>query len=355
MRRRKQPTSIGLKRIRVAGLLLVLAAGAAALALRAGPTDRLRLAEAALATDPAAADALAARAIEQAGGDFPDAQLLRSRALVALRRGDEALGSFGLIRSPQRCDQQALVDLAAEAQAAGENLLARLALEAANRSGALRAEVLKRLILLGLDASSSDEVLAHCKLLESLRPDDPFAWQTEARLRRARKQALAALPAYRRALQLEHDERTRQVLRGELAGVLLDLGALTEARKIIDDFLGGGDAPPDLLMKHAYLSRLEGRPEEALNAIERVLAEAPSPAARMLQGIVQLDAGRFSEAAANFKRVVAEQPRNKEAHYKLSQAYTKLGETEHARMHMEKCQRLTREAVASPTDTGGQQ
>ena len=324
---------------------LALLAAAALLWMRTRPTDLLRQAQELWRADPTQAEALLQQSIERSGGDFPDAQLLRCRVLGALGHWPEALGCFSLIGSPAGCDQECLLELATEADAAGQNLLASLALEAADRPGPKQVDCLKALVSLEQATAQHDKLLGHCRQLQSLAPADAWAWRVEVQLHRFRKELRPAIDACRRALRSNIDEPDVRELRGELAGLLMESGELTEARSEMDRLLAIAGAPADLKIKNAYLLRLEGKSQEALAAIEQVFDRAPSTAARMLRGILYFDAGRCQDAADDLERVIAEQPLNKEAHYKLSQAYFKLGDQEAAQRHLQESQRLTRLAI----------
>jgi Flp pilus assembly protein TadD len=293
-------------------------------------------------THPERAEQLLEHSVAAAGGEYPAAQLLRCRALGATGRWDEATGLFSLIEDKSACEPQELVRLAQEAHRAHAETLAEMALDAANRPGPEQAGVLRQLISLQLERASSDAALAYCRQLERVSPADPFPWQAEGRLQQQRKEALAAVHAYREALRRKPGQRQELEIRMELAGLLIDSGDLTEAREEMNRLLANPAAAEAVRMKDAYLLRLEGHPREALAKVQRVLADAPSAAgALMLRGILHLDQGQFALAADDLSEVVAAQPFNKEAHYKLGQAYLKLNRPQEAEQHLETSNRLT--------------
>lgn len=324
------------------GLLLV--ACGALWWVRTRPTAYYRQAMQVWRDDPAQADVLLERSIGAARGSFPAAQLLRCRVLGSLERWPEALGCFSLIENPAACEQEALLAMAGEAQRAGQHLLTRLALQSADRPGPEQADCLKALLLLERADAQPEKILAYCRKLQALDPADPLAWRTEVALHQSRKQIRAGLDACRRALEQPLDVQSSRELRSELAGMLIDSGELAEARVELDRLLDA-NAPPEIILKDSYLLRLEKKPDEALKAVEQAIRLAPSPAAGMLRGILYVDLGRYREAAADLSAVVAAEPANKEAHYKLSQAYFKLNETEAAQRHLNESQHLTRQAI----------
>lgn len=295
---------------------------------------------------PETAERLLEQSVEAAGGNYPEAQLLRCRALGSMGRWDAALGLFSMIEDKSVCAPTELLLLSQKAHAAGQRQLELMTLVAANRPGSQQAKVLHRLIALELEESSPDEVLEHCGQLAGIAVDDPFPWLVQGRLYRKQKEALASARAYREALRRELNAREQREARAELAGVLMDAGELEEARKEMDRLLIGEQPADDILLKDAYLCRLEGKTEEALRKSERLVAKSPaSSAALMLRGILYFDLARFSEAAEDLSRVVAAQPFNKEAHYKLGQAFQKSGRPEQAAAHLNRSAELTQYAV----------
>ena len=159
---------------------------------------------------------------------------------------------------------------------------------------------------------------------------------------RRSKEPIAAARAYLEALERKPSERQRLSIRVEMVGQLIEAGDLAAARVEMDSLLAHPATAEAVRMKDAYLLRLEGRLDEALAQADVVLARSPDPApALMLRGILQLDLGRFAEAADDLSRAVKLQPYNKEARYKLAQAYLKLDRPDDAAKEREASQKLT--------------
>jgi Flp pilus assembly protein TadD len=294
------------------------------------------------ATHPERAEQLLERCVGAAGGAYPAAELLRCRALGATGRWDEATGLFSLIEDKSACEPRELVRLAREAQASHVEALAEMALLAADRPGPEQAGVLRQLISLHLEREPSEQTLEYCRRLARVAPDDPFPWQIEGRLQQQRKEALAAIEAYREALRRKPMPRQELEIRTDLAGLLIDSGDLAQARKEMNRLSENSAAAKAVRMKDAYLLRLEGHSQAALDKVQAVLADVPSSAgALMLRGILRLDQGQLALAAEDLSAVVTAQPFNKEAHYKLGQAYLKLGRPRQAEQHLETSKRLT--------------
>lgn len=333
----------GKKRRHWVWVVLALTVCAGLLFWRQGRAQRLfDEAQAQFKTDPQQAERLLEQSVAAAGGNFPQAQLLRCRALGATSRWDEALGLFSLIEDATQCEQAELLRLAQEAERAGVEALALRALGAADRTGPNEAAVLRRLIRLELKAGSQADVLEQCRRLEPLAPDDPTPWRLEGQILQQRKESLAAVRAYREALRRNPDEQQELAIRVELVGPLIDAGELAAARQEMDRLLAHPAAAEGVRMKDANLLRLEGRTREALAQIDRVLAKSPGLAgALMLRGMLYFDLGRYAEAAADLARVAAAEPNNKEARYKLGQAYLKLNRPAEAEQQLAASQRLT--------------
>jgi tetratricopeptide (TPR) repeat protein len=346
-RRPQSPQRTRAPRIRLLVLAGIALAGAAALYWRHERPRRLfDEATEIILSRPETADRLLEQSVEAAGGNYPEAQLLRCRALGSMGRWDEALGLFSMIDDKSVCSPSELLLLAQKAHAAGQRQLELMTLVAANRPGSQQAKVLRQLIALELEESSPDEVLEHCGQLAGIASDDPFPWLVEGRLYRKQKDPLASARAYREALRHELNAREQQETRTELAGALMDAGEIEEARKEMDRLLVGEQLADDILLKDAYLCRLEGKTEEALRKAERLVSKSPaSSAALMLRGILYFDLARFSKAAEDLSQVVAAQPFNKEAHYKLGQAFQKSGQPDQAAAHLNRSAELTQYAV----------
>lgn len=336
----RRPPRVGLWAAGAA--LAITLAGLAYRALAPSAETLYLRARSVLASDPIQAEMLLIESVQRAGGDFPQAEALWSLALGRQGRWMEALGCFSLIDHPQDCDVETLLQLADEALAAEVPLLVRQALEAGNRPGPRQADVLRRLALLEFQELRYDDALRHCRSLAELAPDDAFPWSLSGQILRRQRRLASAADALRTAATRRAAPEEALAVKRSLAELLLDLGELGEARAVVNQLLDQPQPSAADRVKHAYLLRLEGRPEEARRAADAVLAEAPQhPGALLVRGIAALDAGDAAAAVADLQLLVQSEPRNKEAHYKLAQAYRRSGRTEAASRHLEESQRLT--------------
>ena len=324
------------------GVVGLAAAGFAAFAWTE-PMRLLARARAQLDRDPQQADRLAEAAVVAAGGDYPDALLLRSRAMAAQQRWDEALGAFSLIEHPERCESAGLKALAHAAREAHEELLSRMVFEARSKRPADEPDALRDRIPLEIESAGDAPAEEHIRRLQQIAPGDPDGWSLAGELHQAQGRIGPAIADYRAALQRcpATDPRGRN-LRRELVPLLMQAGLRDEARQELDPLLGSGDPEPATLLQQVYLLRMEGRTEEAEQALGQLQEKSPDdPRVLLLQGLLDLDRGHPEAAIAPLERVVTLQPRNKEAHYKLAEAYDQTGNAPAATRHRDESRRLT--------------
>jgi len=299
-----------------------------------------------LPSDPGQADALLIRSIDAAGGNFPEAQLLRCRLLGAQGRWIEALGGFTLIADTSKCPAEELAGLAQEAAAANELLLAEKAGDAAVQQKPQREEWLRPLVSVKYRLKKFDDLLKLTRQWSEASPGNPQPWEITAQTCKEMMRMQEAIDAYREAIQRTTDREQILRFRGDLLNLLIDAGDVEGARAEMDILLAAPPVTDKLRTRHAHLLRLEGDSPAALREIEEVLKTSPdSIAALMLHGILLLDEGQVEPAAADLERVVRADRYNKEAHYKLAQAYLRLNQPEKAQPHLEQSERLTEMSI----------
>jgi tetratricopeptide (TPR) repeat protein len=82
------------------------------------------------------------------------------------------------------------------------------------------------------------------------------------------------------------------------------------------------------------LYRLQGRLDEALKAAANLFAESgQQTTAHLIRGYIWLDLGENEKAVGDLQLVVAQQPLNTQAHFKLSEALRALGQPAEALAH----------------------
>lgn len=91
-----------------------------------------------------------------------------------------------------------------------------------------------------------------------------------------------------------------------------------------------------------YVCRLEGDLERSLQLVNAIVNETPNlPFPRFTRGVILLDLRRFPEAVEDFEKVVAVQPFNSPAYFKLSEAFRGLGQLELSTRHQQRAAEIS--------------
>lgn len=298
--------------------------------------------------NPRRAGQLLERAVYQSPRGFPAAQLLWSRALLRTGHRQEALGSFGLIHQPAVLPGEELVILAKEAKAAGENLLAALALEAVSENSTFYDEAQQQLMQLRLEEGRFLDVLAlgH-KLAQSHRTNAKVTFLM-ARTQDQLADPLSAFTSYRGALK-EPDELDTEALKLALRRSIrlaLQLGEFGIARQHLNHLKVLTEPTAEDQLAEAELLRWQGDTEPAMRTVSQLLANEPGNIAALeLRGALAFDRQDDHVAEQDFRRVLAAQPWNKGAHYKLAQLLSRNGHASEAELHFKENRRLTELSV----------
>jgi tetratricopeptide (TPR) repeat protein len=326
----------------IGGGALLLAVLGVIVVWRENPQHKLERARVISASDPARALRLLESSLAGDSKYPPGAQLLKCQILAVLGRESEALAVFDEIHNPSNCDASELLAVADAAEKTGATRLAEKSLFAARRPGPQHETALRMLISLEYEMENYSLVLDCCQELAQLVPGDSFPWLVSAGIYHENEHVPEALDAYRQALQRNPPAREVSRLRYQIADLSLFTGDLSAARKEVDLLLANREASPAVPLLHARLLRNEGKPQEALIAINRILTPNHDLASALrLRGEIYLDEGQFERAAEDLLQVVHAHPFDYQAHYKLAQAYLRTGQTEKAQTHLETSRRLT--------------
>jgi Flp pilus assembly protein TadD len=176
-----------------------------------------------------------------------------------------------------------------------------------------RSEVLLLLAVAALARESEVEALRRLDEALALDPRNALAWSHKARVLRRRGDARGALPAFRNAVELDPAGFEAHY---ELAGFLLEQGALAEARpylvrayvlaplphrEVLRRNLAGMELEDEALLELERADEERGDLAHALTWCERRLALAPTNGAATLQRARLLRrSGRDDEAVAAF-------------------------------------------------------
>lgn len=298
---------------------------------------------------PDRARPLLLRAIDAAGGRFPDAELLLCCTLARQDKWQDVPARVQAI-DIAACDTELLVEFGRLSFESRHAELAEIALEQVARSDNPQAEyALQMLVAIFHEQQRTDDVLRCAELLVSRAPTRVQNWSQLAAFYEALDQQPDVIDTYRRALQSGVSVVDTLELRHELIEQLILLGDAPEARlelEQLETLVAVHGQQTDLArvaVHQARLLRLEGRPQEALSAVNNALNVLGDLSVVLrLRGLLLLDLGRYEEARADLRRVLEVTPFDEITHYKLAEAYRRLGKETEAKRHIDEYDRIHR-------------
>lgn len=341
----KSPPLIHIPKKYVLILLVVLAAvsGVIWLTASSSPTALLAQSRRYEATDLRRALSLVKSAIEGSPEGFPAAQVHRCRLLVKLKLNAEAETAFQAIRRPEDCLPQDLIDLALAAKQGQNYRLAASALRAAGADSQQRPDLLKVLIEVEFESGQREQTLALCQAYAKAVPDDPFPWLISASLHHEHNDVQLAFQAYLNALACPLSPKEENRVRFQACQLALLLGDIPQARRQRDAIDPQGldvQSQQALSLQTAELLHREGKTSEAVSLLDQ-FANAPGlVTARAMRGSYRYELGDLQGAIRDLLSVVQQDRFHQPAHYRLSQAYLKLGDTESAAPYLKRSQEL---------------
>ncbi len=296
-----------------------------------------------LAQDPREAERLAELAVDNAGGNYPAAQLLRCRALAMTGEWEAALGCFSLIRDFKTCDATDLLALGESALQAGEWKVATESLAASlAKPGTHASRARELLIRLDLQFRRPEDALRRCREWQVAEPNAALPWEISGDINTSRINFASAMHDYRQALQRSPAPALQTEIRSSLAQLLVHTGESVAARREFDKLIDAAPLTGKLQLSYAQLLRTEGRNLDALAEIDQhILRNGPSSESLKLRGIIHLDEGHVSEAVRDLKDSVKANPFDIGAQHKLAQAYLQSGDPAAAQPHSDASRKLT--------------
>lgn len=209
-------------------------------------------------------------------------------------------------------------------------------------SGPGREETLRLQISQQWELEDFSAVLIACEELSKLAPSDPMPWLVSAGIYHENERVAEALNAYQQALRRDPPATEIDRVRYHIADLSLFIGDLPTARQFIDQLLASNPKSLEFALIHARLLRQESKPKEQLAVINQILSEDPDHhSAMMMRGENYMDSGLYSKALNDFSGAVYSNPFDYQAHYKLAQAYHRVGNTQKAEEHFAKSHHLT--------------
>ena len=306
------------------------------------PRSLVKKAELLVDSDPELASEYLEQAVSIHGGDYPEAQLLWTHALLEASQVDEALGCFSLIDEVAILDAKELLAVAELASRKGVPLLATFALERIPLDSPEHPEAVTQMMNLKLLQGDFQEVE---RLGMSIVDEPNFPVEVWILLAQAFERQLDPQPAFE-AYQdyLKQVEQPRQrvfALRG-LMNLSIQLGQFEVAEDSQNELFSLTEPSLADQISAAKLHRLRGRNADALEIVSEVLRDDPSQLAAIeLRGMLASDRRDEATAEPDLSRVTQRQPWNKQAHYQLALSLQRQGKTEAAKVHFERNNYLT--------------
>ena len=301
-----------------------------------GPAKLLQQATACTARDPAQAERLLHRAIVVTSGRFPEAEM----ALCRLRaeRGDwkSALPLFAAL-DLGACPSGFLIafgELALKGRRTTEALMALSEVQRRKIPESLAA--LNVLFWHYREQNQERDLLDCLREMAELGDGQPELWWKLLEMLDARQLESEYMRTLRVALEQKLPAPDKTEMQHRLVARLVDQGDAAPARRELAPLVAHEGLSPRVRLHQAAIFRLEGKPHEALEMLEAALpVTGERPGVVRLRALIHLDLGMHRDAAEDFRKEVEEEPFDLVAHFKLAEAYRKLGKLDLARKHQE--------------------
>ena len=189
------------------------------------------------------------------------------------------------------------------------------------------------------DVQLATTTLAH---LEELLPGDASLLDLRSRILLAEGKAGEALKLKREAVRL----RPSSARLFNLAQVEYQQGEIAAAREHLDQLLRRSPGHLKGLSLVALLEMSNGDLNRAIRIYSDLAVRSKSPAQRANLGLAYFVAGRYPEAAATFRSIVAEEPRNSGYTLNLADTYSLMGRHAEAREVYRRVVELTEVDIA---------
>lgn len=321
----------------IAALAITAALAAAVAALFAMRPDAHRLFEQGLAAgrqNPASGEILFRRAIQAAGGTYPDAQIALCHALAQRGAWDEALATFATL-DRQACRADLLVAFGREAIRAEHQSQGLAALEAASQRGSPASVAALEILSHEYHAAGlMDKETAALYQLTELDSDNPEHWKRLVISLDGQRMIVEREKVLRRVLRLELPDYFRQEFEFQLINMLIEKGDVSESRRRTAELKKTEGESFRIGLAEVYLCRLEGRFEQAQSLATALHADAANaPALYYIRGILHFELNEYEAAVRDLERALQAQPHDEGVHFRLSEAYRLLKREDLAARH----------------------
>ncbi len=321
-------------------LLMLLAAGSFVTwsSLRSTPEQLLQQGLTALPRDAVRAEHLIRRALDAKRGKYPDAEISLCRLLARRGAWVEAVTLLDTVKLPF-CRPDLLLAFGQAALEEGHRAAAHRTLDALSKLSV--PESITALELLVNDYEEWGQIeqsLTAARELTRCEPQNPARWSSLIQLLVHAGRDSECVEVIRAALQTELPPKHRLEAQNALVLRLINLGDIPGLRSELTKLKQAEGDSIRVQGHHVYLYRLEGKQDQALATISKLIATlsqqgAVPQFAYFTRGVIYLDLRRYTEAAQDFQRTIAAEPLNAPAHFKLSEVYRGLGQDEQAVKH----------------------
>lgn len=232
----------------------------------------------------------------------------------------------------QTCRPDLLLAFGREVLEQGHRAEAHRILEAlSQRSGRESITALELLQSDCQDWGQDDKAVAIATELTQREPQNPQFWSCLIQLLARLGRDADCVSAIRAAQKTDLSQQARLESQDVLVSRLINLGDIPGVRSELARLRQAEGESVRVQGHQVYLSRLEGKLDQALETISQLVSSlsrrgSVPPFAYFTRGVIYLDLRRFEESAEDLKRVVAVEPFNAPAHFKLSEVYRGLGQ-----------------------------
>jgi tetratricopeptide (TPR) repeat protein len=191
-----------------------------------------------------------------------------------------------------------------------------------------------------------------------LRPDSARAWWHQGMVQELMPRRLAAVAAYRRAVEADPNHSAARLA---LCRLLLEVNRPAETSEHVEELLRQGGGDPEAVVVAARCQDALGRRAAARRLLDELLAAHPKHVGALVQrGRLELDSGRAKQAEPFLRRAAEQAPFDPEVLILLVRCLKQVGTPEE--MHkldqrrqsvqrdLAEAQRIAREIVQKPSD-----
>ena len=175
------------------------------------------------------------------------------------------------------------------------------------------------------DLGALAHTVEQLKLISQAAPDDGRPDRLLGLIEKDHEAYQQAIEYYQESLRRNPQPADRNDILTELAQSQIKLSQFEAALKALADC----DETSETLALAAECHIALGRPDAARSAVDRALSTNPDDfTALLVNADIRLSEGLFQPVVDALQRALRQQPYNAQAHFKLSQAYARLGERE---------------------------